>query len=502
MILVNTSILKLVFFYTYYFKKIERIKIVLVLSKYKCYNFLENKKWRNNKMEGNRNENEKLEGVSNLEQINEHVSESIDNNDIKHETEEKNITKKKNNNIILIISIIIVLFIIIGGYFLMPIILKQGNNNTPEETQDQTSTEEQNGIKYNGELVLYKSKDNDILQTQNESFKEKFILQTEGENPIYLDSFKTYVLYKDNNLNIYDIETKERKSLALDSNYEYYRLLGLRGEKTRIIGIEYGNYDNQQDLGNRKIKENGFYNINLNKKMYENKYGEFRILNNDLMAAQVINLEPQPNPPEKYLLSLNQEKVLLENDNSLGYGIVSKDENNYFIINNLTASYPYPDVDIYTKNLKNIEKNIPFSNYTFDKNKNLFIKDNDNYKKYDINGNLIETIKVDNEKCLGFLSEHLVYLENNQLKIKNLNDNTIYEILKWDDNYKFEGRYSGIISDKNQFIIAISYKDKLDSNGWPKAYDQTYGIEYYYDLNTKKIETKDITIGFTYQAWD
>ena len=327
-------------------------------------------------MEENKNANENLENDVKVDNENKEVSHNVDNS---LEYKEFVSKKGKNNNVVLIISIIIILLILIGGYFLLPKILKQNSSIQQEEKQEQTPKEEQEIINYNGELILYKNSNDYLSQYQSDAFNEKFILQTETENSIYLASMVGYLLYNDNGLKIYNIKTKERKSISFDSNYDYYRLVGLTDDNPRIIGIEYGNYES---LENNKVKESGFYNIELNKKMYENKYQNFTALNDDLIIAEEIGLISEYNPPSNYLLKIQTEKEY-DND-AYYYGVKESDNNEYFIIKYL--GYLYSNVNIYNKNYELIEKNIECDHYTFDSNNNLYVKENNILKKYNNKG--------------------------------------------------------------------------------------------------------------------
>ena len=98
---------------------------------------------------------------------------------------------------------------------------------------------------------------------------------------------------------------------------------------------------------------------------------------------------------------------------------------------------------------------------------------------------------------MGFIqsddnNDYIVYVENNILKIKNIETENEITIADWDAKYELTN-YSMYLEEENQICIALREKGKLDDYG-----NELVGIEYYYNLNTKEITSKEKNGSFTY----
>ncbi len=299
------------------------------------------------------------------------------------------------------------------------------------------------------------------------------------------------IIYDDNGLKIYNIKTKEITPINLENKYEDYQLAY---KKDEIYGIFY-----------RNDEENGYYNIKNGKILYKNKYKRIYGISEDY--AIVYEDTFGPCSAYKYLLSTNEEKVILENkENELcsTFGAY-KSNNGTFLIKYLSNFYP--NVNIYTEDLKIIVENIQEGYYIYDNNY-FYIIENNVIKKYDAKGNLVDTI-TSYSKPLGFIESYfsyiknyLVFVEDGYLKVMNLNEpNSKIEITKWQDNYVYQEKYANIMDNKIYFPIA--YKEKLNEEGYFSNYEDNNGIELYYDLITNELTSKAVTgPSFTYQRWD
>ena len=106
-------------------------------------------------MEGNQNKNEKLEVVSNLEQKNEKVKKSIDNNEIKHEINEKALPKKSPTPFEITVLILFIIFVIIWA-FNRDKISNFLNDNNIIQTQTEKKEVDKTFIVYNENNLLVK----------------------------------------------------------------------------------------------------------------------------------------------------------------------------------------------------------------------------------------------------------------------------------------------------------------------------------------------------------
>ncbi|MBQ8892355.1 MAG: hypothetical protein IJ068_05810 [Bacilli bacterium] len=319
-------------------------------------------------------------------------------------------------------------------------------------------------------------------------------LYDKEEGKIY-DRKGYWLLYNHENLKLFNTYTFETKKLHLEDSYKYYNLLfyyNAQNQTSSLKGIIYGDYEDVTHV-------RGFYNIETDKKMYENKFSEYKLINNEFMTARKFDIEPGPIDPHQYLLSIKDEKVLLYNENSIDYSIIPESSSKYFVVSILTDGYPYSNADIYGQNLHKIASNV--SDYMLDSDEvKIYINDNNVIKIYDTFGNLIS--KIEEEKMLGLIPNHIVYIEDNKIKVRNVKNNAIYEIFEWNDNYLYQDNFSGYDEGESKIKIAIGFKNKMNSSGWFKNYDEVNGLEIYYDILSSKIETKDITNGYTGQIWD
>ena len=319
-------------------------------------------------------------------------------------------------------------------------------------------------------------------------------LYDKEEGKIY-DRKGYWLLYNHENLKLFNTYTFETKKLHLEDSYKYYNLLfyyNAQNQTSSLKGIIYGDYEDVTHV-------RGFYNIETDKKMYENKFSEYKLINNEFMTARKFDIEPGPIDPHQYLLSIKDEKVLLYNENSIDYSIIPESSSKYFVVSILTDGYPYSNADIYGQNLHKIASNV--SDYMLDSDEvKIYINDNNVIKIYDTFGNLIS--KIEEEKMLGLIPNHIVYIEDNKIKVRNVKNNAIYEIFEWNDNYLYQDNFSGYDEGESKIKIAIGFKNKMNSSGWFKNYDEVNGLEIYYDILSSNIETKDITNGYTGQIWD
>lgn len=283
-----------------------------------------------------------------------------------------------------------------------------------------------------------------------------------------------FALYNDNGLKIYNNKTKEIIKLNLETNYETYKL-HISEDENKIIGIICYSY-----LYNNENNEprSAYYSLALNKFIYENKYVELFVYSDDFISAS-----DGVYPSYNHLLYTSHEEELISGNNLS----LKETNNSYYIVDSTLYTYH----NIYTKDKKIIASNIDYKNLMF-KDDNLYIINDNKIQKYDVNGNLVETISK-YLKPLGFIKEngdYIVYINNNILEIENINTKEIIKIADWNNKYELTN-YSVYLKDDNKICIALNEKGK-----------ELVGIEYYYSINTKEITSKKIDRGFTYQSWD
>ena len=464
----------------------------------------------------------------------------------------------KKKRIIFIVSIIVIIIItIIASYFIYKNFYMEDENIYPDDNIQNGDSLENNEKK---KELTFKMKSERQLCSDHDTDEDciTYTIETETTTPKYLSSMGTYdditfVLYKDNGLKIYDFKNKETRKLNIpeDDYYlvydsynqtEYFGIMNKNkyydlkdGKETlitdNIINTEnsYGGiiYDNN-GLKVYNFKTQKITNLNLNKEYkdmilfynddkiygvyYKDNYGTSSYYNvitgktlyngtkdkiYGISEDYAIVYEEEVFDlclSFKYIISTNEEKIIAtptkEDIESCNTFSAYKTENGTFFIKHIKNFYP--DVNIYTENFELIDENIPLENYKTFNNYIYVIKDNI-IKIYDAKGKIVDTI-TSYSKPLGFIEDYLVFVENDYLKTINLNEpNTKIEITKWQDNYIYKGKFAFI---KNKKIcFPIEYKDKVSD------YKDT-GIEFYYDLTTKEVTTKNIDYGFSNQYWD
>ena len=187
------------------------------------------------------------------------------------------LTKKNNKKVITIVIVIVLLLALIGGsYFIYQKINKDNHNGNQDIESKYT-------------LELKHDSYGNICNQENcsEDYNEKYVLKTVTEDAKYLniDSLlKRFILYKDNDLKIYDIYTKEITTIELEENPSNEYQILVNSELTKPTGIIVTNKDtNNSDLYNlitnktiplKKLmnEENNIYDNYNKNKIFDGKY--------------------------------------------------------------------------------------------------------------------------------------------------------------------------------------------------------------------------------------
>ena len=327
---------------------------------------------------------------------------------------------KKNNNYAIIIFLIIIIILLVAF-----IIYKELNSN-------QTNKEKIDNKNNQYTMNIYKDKYNNLCSKMSDSCNTvAYTLKTETENAEvvgieYGDSIK-YILYKDNSLKLYNVETGKIVETSLNSDYISFNNIFEVDDK--YLSVSHS--DNENIYVFLLNVENG--NIELEDKVvaYGGKYCKklnFYILNS---SFDTLSIEKAYN---------NDKKLIFENKSDEIIG-----EEKYSVYNDT-----------------------------------LYIYYNNNIEKYDINGNLVSSLKYDNFKQI--INDKVIYIKNNKLVVESLNDSSLNEIVNWNDNFNYDTYLSRYYSrddldeleepDKKEGLyLVIYYQNKIDDN---------YGMEYCY----------------------
>ncbi len=392
------------------------------------------------------------------------------------EENKKNKTKK-----IAIISLLILgVVLILSGYFIYQMTYTD-NNGEDLIDEDEENLLYKLDVYKNENKILCKEYDKDYCKDIAFSIPTK----TENTKVLAFDRDYLFVLYEDNNkLKIYNKSLNESQGILLENNYKSYELY-TSNDKSSVVGIFYRtdlNYDSPA----------GYFNVETGKKLYEDKYETLS------MDYDGQFLEGCKNNTI-YFLNANLEKEeleykLSESHNCNGYrseGFKLKKYNNkmfYLVVSEFDTNIIYSNSKevIYDKKIK--EGLVSFNNeYVY------FVEDN-KVKKYDMDGKLVSTSKTYNNIKL-LLNNYIIYVNNNNLVLDNLDSEETKVIDKWNENnsiatWGLPGYYTrekldsiGESAKPEGLYIVVYYKEQ-DKNG-------NYGIEYCYTTD-KEIKIFDI----------
>ena len=430
----------------------------------------------------NENEETNLE-EKDLEQHDNKIEETkISENPVEEKKEDK-----KNN--ILIISIICILILLIGGYFVLSKVLVKEDNKPNETEQKEKKEPEEEEEELNYTLNVYKYSSGAICNEYNADWCKDlaFTIKTKTETAKVIKGEDAFVLYEDDGLRVYNNYDGKITKLNLANEYKHYNIHYV---DNNLLGIIY--YTESEDYC--KYVLSGYYNIELEKKMYDNKYSHiYAIANSKYLSAALGN--------KIYLLNTESETEVISesytNDNNTCYVMsngfkVYQNNNKYFYY--ITDADAFSAYKFYSDAKKVIyDKQVGEAKWSF-KDKYLYIVDDKVVKKYDIDGTLMSTSKAFND-VKGLIENYAVYVEDGNLSLINIDNDKSVVLDKWSDNNYFDTwQISGYYTrekldnmnekDKPEGVyVVIYYKDK-DSNG-------NYGMEYCY-TKTGEVKTFDV----------
>ena len=373
--------------------------------------------------------------------------------------------KNKNIGNIIGFTFSIIAAIIIVVIYIFVFNKDKVNDNMEDKDNDKDKEE----IKETYKLEVYKDDNGSYYCKEKSSYCNTLAFTIDAKNKdsriIAFDNNYSYVLYDDNGLFIYDVNNKTKKSISLGNNYQYYRFIS---NKSNVFGLVYSN----------SISNNvGYYDIKKDIKMYDDEYNNIYIVNDSYLGAS--------SSEGNVLLDINSERVIEEyptNLDNLSIEEVEYNSKKYYVLNpNIGDGSSYI---IYDNNKDMITTNLSYFNHNI-YNGYLYVSYKNKVTKYDIDGNIVNTINLSNIEQV--INNYVIYIKDDYLNIMN-NENK--EIVKLDNKYDYStmSRYytkeelnqSGNNDKEEGYYIQLFYKDGEDSNG-------NYGIEYCY---TKDKELK------------
>ena len=428
---------------------------------------------------------------------NEEIKE--ENNNQVNTTNENNLNNKElmpnKKNALVIFLIIAVVLLSLGLVYVLFFMKgdKKENNtptptSTPEATVEPQETENPKDNE-NGELIVYKYKDDGRITSRNEADEdliEAFRLKVSSKDAevLAVDQNGKYLIYNDKVIKIYDIKNKTVKDTKLSGNYEDYTFF-INEDGNNVNGIAFR--DSNDYIG--------YYNVSLEKSLYYDK--KYKKDDSPFISRLNDNYLSLETDDYAYLLSSNEEKVVLshkykENEGDwYGYGVITI--GNKYIYDFSACVDDCVTYKLYDENFKEFY-NGEVSEYNMSYSKNyIYIFENNIIKKYDNSGNVVATIdKYKDIKRFG--ENYVVYISDGNLVVENMDDQSENKVIaKWNDNWwiDFVSYYTREQLDeydekdkKEGLYIAIYYSE----NGDVKDSKGNYGMEYCYTPDKQLIE--------------
>ena len=308
-------------------------------------------------------------------------------------------------------------------------------------------------LNYN--MVIYCQGDT-YCQDYETATYEKVSIPTKNNGADFLLCQYGFVLYNDVGLRIYNLKERKivYKNIKLDTNLTSYELYFSKEQKN-VLGIGY-------------IKNGyyGYYNLNKNISLYENKYKAvsdslFTVLeqiNDHYLSLTINNNESNQHIYfDSYLLSSDEEKEILHDLVKVGRSYISYENNGKYVYLIEATNKNGDDIfKVYFNSFKHLFENVIVRNgkegrriedYVNVLDNSLYVLDIDNnvVKKYDYDGKLLSTskkyenplmlignIREDNNKMFG--NNYILYIKDGNLILENTdNDNEFQKIPGWND---------------------------------------------------------------------
>lgn len=317
-------------------------------------------------------------------------------------------------------------------------------------------------------MTIYKEGDRYCTKREELTCKEAaFTFLVVNENARILDVNNEYILYIDDILKIYDIGTKEKYQVNLENTYTDYKLVM---NDNKIAGIIY--YAGLTNYGFRnKYSVSGFYDLNYDKKRFENTYDFFTLTNSGkYIVGNKYNAFESNNSVNISFLEIENNNILFQ-DNRTDYNNVSYE----IVDNNFIAAIGGEDYALYSLNGKEITKNAKQGLWTVSK-KYLYVVLNNELLKYDLDGDFIS--KEDASNVYNLIKSYKVVNKDGFLYVLGLDSDYSKKVIEMTDEYIYSRLKSDYTTrnDREAFYLVLLSKN-----------EGTVGYEVTFTLNGKKI---------------
>ena len=339
--------------------------------------------------------------------------------------------EKKDNKGLKIILIFVLVVCLVGSCIFIYNRIYIGTNKEEEKKEEfqKDSFVYLDTSDYKYTLDVYKNKNSELCLSKDENCNEvAFSIKTETKSAKLLTFSlkKDLILYDDNGLKVYIVNLNKYQKIILENTYQVYDIYS-NIDKDKVIGIVH----RENEINNNT----GYYNVLLDKKLYEGQYSNLSQINDDyLVTYDNIN-------NKSTLLSSIEEKIVMKNkEDSNGFDIINISNNKFYIIETMgTGGMGGFGVNrIYNNDQKVIyenKKSIGNEDVSILKD-NLYLKDDNKIMKYNINGDILLTTDTFKDLKSSILN-YAVYVDNGKLLMQDVDTKDIIEITKWNDNYKY-----------------------------------------------------------------
>ena len=390
----------------------------------------------------------------------------------------------------------------------------QKENSLPKDNINENNIDEETDSKENIYINFYEF-DGHWCQTNTTNCNIKYEIRVDTDKAkilAYANYDKEFILIDNNGIELIDVENNKREKLNLENTYNNYYLKTSSKEKTEaeetVIGISF---IDKEDI-------EGYYDIETQK-----------IFLSDNTEESIKPLD------EEYILksNTNEYKIIRIKDNKEIYYKQLSNENNsdinymvhasiYILESNNNKAFIFNEQmsdEIYSTNIINTNGDIILENLDNNHNvtkANTKISTNDGKIYAYKNGNLIisdfegnisitkELKLIQNSKINNFIKNYLLFIKDNTIYLKNLDNYEEQEIYKLEseedlhywpspDYYLKSPHYNhnSYVTFINEepydkegiYMTVVDYKKTNEKNE-----SKGYANEIFYDLKTKEVK--------------
>ena len=300
-------------------------------------------------------------------------------------------------------------------------------------------------------------------------------------------------------------EMKEVELIAGNKNTKY---LLISDEKLKLINIidrteliiseipegsyslilEDGETYNQNNLGLEPLgivfntgKIKGFYNLNLNKIMYENIYDNITVMDKDFLIDTKEN--------KITLLRINEEQEILEIDTEKDYAtrkVEIEDEKAFITFSSYrNQNTMYKIYDLKTKSEIGEFEGV-FDRITKGNNKIITLLDQE-VIVYNMDGSIYQRREISASDKYNMIDNYYVTIQKGNLLLIDLETNEEKVLMEMDTNMHLDKMYKDVITENGKITQALRVVlREINNNG---QISKTYNI--YLNLETKEIKIEE-----------